>query len=89
VNGEIIRWGELAKRDPADLEGLRVLLGGGLVTVRSLGGAMRSAGGRDMHRLSYYTPWGSFEYVMVKGIDFTAVMTDVLGSEYNDQEERQ
>jgi hypothetical protein len=42
-----------------------------------------------MHRLSYYNPWGSFGNTMVKGTSFTAVLTDVLGSEYNDQEERQ
>lgn len=92
MKAEIVRWGDLAKRDPVDLEGLRVLLDGGLVTVRSLSPSMASIKNRDRHRLSYDTPWGMIENTTVRATEFTAVMTDVseradvLGSEYKDQE---
>jgi len=58
VKADVVRWGELAKRDPAELEGLVVLLDGGLVTVRSIGEEMRSAGGKGMHRLVLRHPVG-------------------------------
>lgn len=94
MKAEIVRWGDLAKRDPAVVEGLHVLLDGGLVTVRSLGPGMMSMKNRDSHRLSYKTPWGGFENTTVRTMHFTAVVTDalgperidVLGSEHKDQE---
>lgn len=86
MKAEIVRWGDLAKKDPVDLEGLRVLLDGGLVTVRSLSPPMASMKNRDNHRLSYNTPWGQIENTTVRTMHFTAVMTDVLGSEYKNQE---
>lgn len=84
MKAEIVRWGDLAKRDSA--AGLRVLLDGGLVTVTSLGPRMDSMKNRDNHRLSYKTPWGGLENTTVRAMEFTAVMTDVLGSEHKDQE---
>lgn len=89
MKAEVIRWGALAKRDDS-AAGLRVLLDGGLVTVRSIGEEMKSAvRNTGTHRLSYFTPWGNIGNAVVNGTRFTAVITDMLGSEYNDQEERQ